>query len=169
MNPPHESAQTLLENLGHASSKLAHDVLKSLAAEQRLDSDEIFKSLAASLKQDHELWAKLQQRYYQRHLELWMNLVARAGASHAAGAPPAPAAAPDKSDRRFHAPEWRQLPFFDYLKQAYLLNSRWLAEIVEAARLDAPAKHKLRFFTRQLVDAAAPANYPSTNPEVIKL
>ncbi|MBI4192160.1 MAG: class I poly(R)-hydroxyalkanoic acid synthase, partial [Betaproteobacteria bacterium] len=27
----------------------------------------------------------------------------------------------------------------------------------------------LRFFTRQLVDAAAPANYPSTNPEVIKL
>jgi polyhydroxyalkanoate synthase len=77
--------------------------------------------------------------------------------------------AADKGDRRFHAPEWQQLPYFDYLKQAYLLNSRWLTEVVETAHLDAPTKNKLRFYMRQLVDAAAPANFPATNPEVLKL
>ena len=112
----------------------------------------------------------LQQRYYQRHLELWTSIAARADpAGEVAAAPPAPVAVPAPGDRRFQSPEWQQLPFFDYLKQSYLINSRWLAEVVEAVQLDAPAKHKLRFFTRQLVEAAAPANFPTLNPDVLKL
>jgi len=169
MNSPHASAQALYENLSRASRKFVDDVLGSLSAEQKFESAEIFKSLAASLSQDQERWAELQQRYYRRHLELWATLVARGNEAHTAAAQPAPVVATNKGDRRFHSPEWQQLPYFDYLKQAYLLNSRWLTEIVEAARLDAPAKNKLRFFTRQLVDAAAPANFPATNPEVMKL
>ena len=164
MSSPQESAQALYETLSSASSKFVEDVLGSLSAEQRLESTEIFKALTASLAQDSEHWKEIQQRYYQRHLELWKNL-AQAGDS----APLAPMVATDKGDRRFHAPEWQQLPYFDYLKQAYLLNSRWLSEVIESAHLDAPLKNKLRFFTRQLVDAAAPVNFPATNPEVLKL
>ena len=41
--------------------------------------------------------------------------------------------------------------------------------MVENAQLPEPAKNKLRFFTRQVIDAAAPANFAPTNPEVIKL
>ena len=167
MNSPHSSTQALYENLDLASRKFAEDVLGSLSAGQRLESAEIFKSLATSLAQDSERWAALQQRYYQRHLELWMNIATRADAAPAT--PLAPVAVPDHGDRRFQSPEWQQLPFFDYLKQAYLINSRWLAEVVEAMQLDAPAKRKLRFFTRQLVEAAAPANFPATNPDVLKL
>ena len=171
MDSPHASTQALYENLSLASRKFVADVLGSLSAEQRLASTEIFKALTASLAQDNERWAEIQRRYYQHHLELWMRFAARSDATHAAAAspPPAPVAVPDRGDRRFHAPEWQQLPFFDYLKQTYLINSRWQAEIVEAVQLDARAKHKLRFFTRQLVDAAAPANFPATNPEVLKL
>jgi len=162
--------QALYESLDLASRKFVEDVLGSLSAGQRLEAAEVFKSLAASLAQDGERWAALQQSYYQRHLELWTSIAARAEASPAATAtPPAPVAVPDPGDRRFQSPEWRELPFFDYLKQAYLINSRWLAEVVEAVQLDAPTKHKLRFFTRQLVDAAAPANFPATNPDVLKL
>jgi polyhydroxyalkanoate synthase len=170
MNSPPPSAQALYENLSLASRKFAEDVLGSLSAGQPLESAEIFKLLAASLAQDSEHWAALQQRDYQRHLELWTSIAARADTARAATAtPPAPVAVPDKGDRRFQSAEWQQLPFFDYLKQAYLINSRWLAEVVEAVQLDAPAKRKLRFFTRQLVDAAAPANFPATNPDVLKL
>jgi polyhydroxyalkanoate synthase len=164
MNSPHASAQALYENLSLASRKIIENVLGSLSAGQRLESAEIFKALTAGLAQDSGHWAEIQKRHYQRHLELWVNL-AQANDTPAR----TPVAAPDQSDRRFHAPEWQQLPFFDYLKQAYLINSHWLAEIVEAAQLDAPTKNKLRFFTRQLIDAAAPANYPATNPEVLKL
>ncbi len=164
MNSPHASAQALYENLSRAGRKFVADVLGSLSAGQRLESAEIFKALTAGLAQDSGQWAEIQKRHYQRHLELWINL---AQASDPAAR--TPIAVPDHDDRRFRAPEWQQLPFFDYLKQAYLINSRWLAEIVEAARLDTPTRNKLRFFTRQLIDAAAPANFPATNPEVLKL
>ncbi len=164
-NSPPASAQALFDEFSAAGRKFVDDVMGSLSVQPGADSSEIIKALAASLHADGGRCAEIQQRYYRQHLELWMNV-----ARSTEGAPPAaPVAVPDKTDRRFHAPEWRQLPYFDYVKQAYLLNSRWLAELVEAAHLDAPTKNKLRFFTRQLTDAAAPANFATSNPEVIKL
>ena len=164
MNSPDASAHALHETLNLTTRKFVQDVLDSLSAGQRLESERIFKALTASLAQDSEYWAEIQKRYYQRHLELWMNLAQTDGA-----AKPETVVAPDQGDRRFHAPEWQKLPFFAYLKQAYLLNSRWLSEMVEAVRLDAQDKNKLRFFTHQLIDAAAPTNFLATNPEVLKL
>jgi polyhydroxyalkanoate synthase len=164
-NPPPASPQALFDGLTHASLRFAHDVIASLSSQQRTDSTEIVKSLTAGLQSDVERCAEIQQRYYSQYLQLWQNL-AQTGEGEIAATP---VIAPAKSDRRFHAPEWRQLPYFDYVKQAYLLNSQWLAEIVEGMHLDAPTKNKLRFFTRQVIDAAAPANFAPTNPEVIKL
>jgi len=167
MDSPRVPAQALYDSLTRASSDFAADVLGSLSDGQHLESAEVFRALTASLMRDNGQWAEIQKNYYQRHLELWSTL-AHAGAA-AESTHAAPVITPEKGDRRFSAPEWQQLPFFAYLKQAYLLNSRWLSEVVEAAQLDAKTKHKLRFFTRQLIDAAAPANFPSTNPEVLKL
>jgi polyhydroxyalkanoate synthase len=164
-NLPPASAQALFDGLAGAGRKFVDDVVGSLSAQHRADSVEILQALTAGLQADSGRCAEMQQRYYRQHLELWMNLArAEDGAP-----PPAPVAVPDKTDRRFNAPEWQKLPYFDYVKQAYLINSRWLAEIVEAAQLATPAKNKLRFFARQLIDAAAPANFAPTNPEVIKL
>jgi len=164
MDSPHNPAQALIENLTLASKKFADNLFHSMSAEQHLESTEIFKALTAGLAQNSEQWAEIQKRYYQWHLDLWTTL-AQAGESSM----PAPMITPDGSDRRFSSSEWQQLPYFSYLKQAYLLNSRWLAETVEAAQIDAPTKNKLRFFARQLADAAAPTNFPATNPEVLKL
>ena len=167
MDSPHASAQALYDSLTRASGDFVGNVLASLSEGQRLESAEIFKALTASLMHDSGQWAEIQKSYYQRHLELWSKLAHAGEAAETTHA--APVITPGKGDRRFNAPEWQQLPFFDYLKQAYLLNSRWLAEVVEAAHLDAKTKNKLRFFARQLIDAAAPANFPTTNPEVLRL
>jgi polyhydroxyalkanoate synthase len=164
-NAPPASPQALFEGLSTAGRQFIENVVGSLSPAQRADSAEIMRALTAGAQADDGRYAELQQRYYRQHLELWMNL-ARAGDG---AARIAPIAVPDKADRRFHAPEWQTLPYFDYLKQAYLINSRWLADMVENAQLPEPAKHKLRFFTRQVIDAAAPANFAPTNPEVIKL
>jgi polyhydroxyalkanoate synthase len=164
MNPQHASPQASYENVSIAGRKFVEDALASLSARQPLDSAEVFKALTASLAQDSGHLAEIQKRYYQRHLELWMEMARENDATARK-----PVAVPDPGDRRFRSPEWEQLRFFDFLKQSYLINSRWLAEFVEAAQLDDRAKNKLRFFARQLIDAAAPANYPATNPEVLKL
>ncbi len=60
-------------------------------------------------------------------------------------------------------------PTIQYLVQSYLLTGQWLMEVVEGARLEPHIKRKLEFFTRQLVDAMSPANFPWSNPEALKL
>ena len=103
-------------------------------------------------------------RYWQQQTALWTAVMASA-----AGQPREAVASPDRGDRRFSANEWRDNPFYSLLKQTYLLNSRLLDDMVEAADVDAKAKHKLRFYARQFVDSMSPANFPMTNPDVIKL
>ena len=119
-NQPPASAQALFDGLNGASRKFVEEVMGSLSAQQRSSTTEMLRALTAGLQADAGRSAEMQQRFYRQHLELWMNL-ARAED----GATPAPVAVPDKGDRRFHAPEWQELPYFDYVKQAYLINSRF--------------------------------------------
>jgi polyhydroxyalkanoate synthase len=123
------------------------------------DPAEMMKRSAEGMAADGERWLELNQRYYREQLALWQ--------AYVGAAPDTPKPAPPQ-DRRFRAPEWRE-PYFSYLANAYLLSARWLEEATAAAKLEDQARHKLRFYTRQLIDAMSPANFPWTNPEAIKL
>jgi polyhydroxyalkanoate synthase subunit PhaC len=105
--------------------------------------------------------AELQMNYFQQQLALWARMMGGAGAGE-------PLVAPERGDRRFNAAEWRENPAYSLLKQSYLLNSKLFTDVVEAAELDDATKHKLRFYTRQFVDAMSPANFAATNPDVLK-
>ena len=101
----------------------------------------------------------LEESLYRDHFALWRQLAAPAKD----GAIPAA-----QADTRFTAAEW-QLPFFQYLQQAYQLNAKFLLELGSLADLEPHASRRLQFQLRQLADAMAPNNYAATNPEVIKL
>jgi polyhydroxyalkanoate synthase len=76
----------------------------------------------------------------------------------------------DATDRRFSAPEWTSSPIYDFIRQNYLLNSKYLLDVMEILPIDDPrAKEKLRFAARQYSDALSPANFAATNPEAIRL
>jgi len=80
-----------------------------------------------------------------------------------------PVVTPGKSDRRFRDADWQENPFFDTLKQTYLLTTDWAQKLVDQTKgLDPHTRHKARFYVRQLADALAPTNFPLTNPEVIR-
>lgn len=145
-----------------ANQKLLQDILENLSSGRNLDAAGIYQLLTAS--QDAEKWIDIHNRYYQKQLDLWISML-----GSKPGEARQPVAQPDRNDRRFQSAEWKELPYFDYLKQYYLLTSQWLMEMVESAKLDDETKKKLRFFTRQYIDAMAPANFPATNPEVLKL
>ena len=108
--------------------------------------------------------AQVQARYWQQQMALWAGMVASASSKGQE-----PVVAPEHGDRRFNAEEWRDNPWYSLLKQTYLLNSRLLADMVEAADLAESDKHKLRFYARQFIDSMSPVNYAATNPEVYKL
>ncbi len=108
--------------------------------------------------------AALHAQYFQQHAALWQSTLARE-----AGRDAAPVAPSERGDRRFSSAEWRANPWFDYLRQSYLINSRFLDEWVEALKAEPLAKERLRFVARQFADAMSPANFTATNPEALKL
>jgi polyhydroxyalkanoate synthase len=72
-------------------------------------------------------------------------------------------------DRRFAAPEWRDNPIFDTIRQTYLrLSDQLLGSVEEVEGLDPQTRHKLRFATKSFVDAMSPSNFALTNPQVLK-
>jgi polyhydroxyalkanoate synthase len=83
----------------------------------------------------------------------------------------APAQPDDKArkDRRFAAPEWRENPIFDTIRQTYLrVSDQLLGTVDEIKDLDPEMREKLRFATRSFVDAMSPSNFAVTNPQVLK-
>jgi len=75
---------------------------------------------------------------------------------------------PSKGDRRFKDDAWGETPYYDLLKQSYLLGSKQLTDFVDQAQVDERTKLQLKFHARQFIDAMSPSNFPATNPEVIR-
>jgi polyhydroxyalkanoate synthase len=80
-----------------------------------------------------------------------------------------PIISPAKQDKRFKDEAWSENPVFDYLKQSYLLMSRYAEASVRGMQgIDPQAHKKAQFFTRQFVNALSPTNFVMTNPAVLQ-
>jgi polyhydroxyalkanoate synthase len=105
--------------------------------------------------------AELTERYNRRVEDLWERVLA--GDTAAAGA------VARLPDRRFGAKEWREQPFFAWLRESYLLYADYVRELAALAQGDADAKKRLAFLAQQYADAIAPSNFLATNPEALRL
>jgi polyhydroxyalkanoate synthase subunit PhaC len=75
----------------------------------------------------------------------------------------------DPSDKRFSAPEWNENPFFDCLRQSYMLAARWAGDMVENTDgLDTQTRAKAAFYMRLIASALSPSNFVPTNPELLR-
>jgi polyhydroxyalkanoate synthase subunit PhaC len=158
------SSKSPIDALAEFNRQLFQAVVTPISRDSAFPgAPEMLQSLAAGYVQDAQRLADIQNRYYVKQLELW-----RAAASLSPGKAAAQVVEPDPADRRFRGTEWQQ-PYFSLLAQSYLLTAQCLSELVESAQLEAHAKKKLRFFTKQYIDAMAPSNFPWSNPEALKL
>jgi polyhydroxyalkanoate synthase len=72
-------------------------------------------------------------------------------------------------DKRFAAPQWRDNPLFDWIRQSYfLISDHMLANIDALAGVDDRQKEQLRFAARGFLEAMSPSNFPATNPVVLE-
>ncbi len=98
------------------------------------------------------------QEFWADSMKLWQRFL-----------DPAQAAPEAVRDRRFQAPQWRENPVFDWIRQSYLLISDHLLRGVDALEGMSPEdKERLRFAARSFVEAMSPTNFPVTNPEVLE-
>ncbi len=73
-------------------------------------------------------------------------------------------------DRRFSHELWETNPYFNFIKQQYLMNAEAVKQAVEDIEtLDSEEKKRLRYFSQQLVDMISPTNFLPTNPEALAL
>jgi polyhydroxyalkanoate synthase len=124
-----------------------------------------FVDLGTKMMTNPMLLVEAQMRIWHDYMRLWHNSVSRF-----LGETPAPVAEPPKSDSRFKSDAWTNNFLFDYIKQSYLIAADNIQRTVgEVQGLDPQTARKVRFFTRQFVDALAPTNFLLTNPDALKV
>ena len=123
-----------------------------------------FMDFQTRLMADPAKLVEAQLRLLQSNVELWQRTLRRMMGEDAP-----PVAEPEKGDRRFKDEAWSEDFLFDYIKQSYLLSSRWLRGLVkETDDLDPRTQEKVEFYTRQFVSAISPSNFVLTNPAVLR-
>ncbi len=158
-----ENLLPAMQNFVSAGQTLAQNFFAFLAKQPGMTPPPAGNLPPLKLPSPEEMQA-LHQEYLKQHAALWAAMLAKRQ-----GQEPGFAVQPEPGDRRFNAPEWSETPMFDYIRQAYLLNSSFLRQVVEAVpEEDDKAKNRLRFMARQYIDALSPANFAATNPEFIK-
>ncbi|MFP6558841.1 class I poly(R)-hydroxyalkanoic acid synthase [Paraburkholderia sp. B3] len=73
--------------------------------------------------------------------------------------------APELKDRRFSSEAWKSTPAYAFTAAWYLLNARYLHELVDAIDTDAKTRERIRFAVQQWTAAASPSNFLALNPD----
>ncbi|MER8446841.1 class I poly(R)-hydroxyalkanoic acid synthase [Mesorhizobium sp. M1066] len=160
----------MIEQAGKAASAWAEprekgDV-RDHVAEPVVDMVKTFSKLSEYWLADPQRALEAQTRLFSGYMTVWANAIQR---TSNAAQDTEDAVKPERGDKRFLDPEWGRNAFFDFLKQAYLVTSRWAADLVEHAEgLDEHTRHKAGFYVKQVSNAISPSNFILTNPELFR-
>ena len=73
------------------------------------------------------------------------------------------------SDRRFSNPLWQSHPYFNFVKQQYMINAEALKQAVEdVTDMDEAEKRRLKYFSQQIIEMMSPTNFLATNPDALE-
>jgi polyhydroxyalkanoate synthase subunit PhaC len=153
--------------MGRAQQLMMEHLAKQASeAGQKIAAAEPKPTLAAwpgaALFADPAKLAQAQMDMWAQGLALWQR---------ALGGQPEKSELAEKADKdkRFNAPQWRDNPLFDTIRQSYLLISdRLLGSIDALEGITDKQREQLRFTTRAFVDAMSPSNFALTNPLVLE-
>ncbi|WP_157015507.1 PHA/PHB synthase family protein [Mesorhizobium xinjiangense] len=159
----------MIENAGKAASAWAapreRGERRDSVSEPVTDMVKTFSKLTEYWLSDPGRAIEAQTRLFSAYMNVWSSSVRRFGS----GEDPVEQIEPERGDRRFQDEEWGKNAFFDFLKQAYLVTSRWATELVDKADgLDEHTRHKASFYVRQVSQAMSPSNFILTNPELFR-
>ena len=126
-------------------------------------SEQFLKNMA-KFSFDPRALMEAQAEFWQASLTLWQQT-----AMGALGESGQKLIEPEAGDRRFRSEAWDDGHVFDFIKQSYLLASRYVIAATESVSgIDEKKRQQINFYTRQFVDAMAPTNFAMTNPDVLK-
>ena len=80
-----------------------------------------------------------------------------------------PAESTGPTDKRFSNPLWDTHPYFNFVKQQYMLNAKSIQDAVSSVSdMDEKEKQRLTYFSEQIINMMAPTNFLGTNPDALE-
>ncbi len=177
MTTDEKEATQQLERLNHNIARieeLSQRLVAAMANKRQIDpslqgpSQDVFAKAAAAYMTDmvqnpakiieHQVgyWGRMLKHYFEAQQAL---------ASGRFATPPDDT----PRDRRFSNELWDTHPWFNFIKQNYLLTANAIDEaIADLDGLEEFDKRKVEYFTHQIVDMFAPTNFLATNPEALE-
>jgi polyhydroxyalkanoate synthase len=156
-----------LENLGKAATAWLGPRERGEVSDTAVDP---MTDMVKTLSKITEYWMSDPRRTFEAQTQLmtgyfgiWMRSMQRMQGE-------APEPEPDtRKDKRFADEDWQKNPFFDFLRQAYLITSDWAEKLVtETEGLDEHTRHKAGFYVKQIAAALSPSNFVVTNPQLYR-
>jgi len=124
--------------------------------------------LADALPFDMGAMTRVQAQFAEEGIALWQRFLDGGGLWRQAPDPPPAESPAARKDRRFADPAWDAHPYYDFIRQSYLVMSDYLMGLADTVDgTDPKQKAQLRFATANMIDALAPSNFPLTNPTVM--
>ncbi len=168
---PDAFARNLAKIVEHGGKALAAYIEPRETGEIKPDLADDLTHIVKTLTQVGEYWMSDPQRALEAQTRLVSNYIGLWNSSlkRMMGESPAPAVTPAPRDKRFEDPEWSENQFFDFVKQLYLITTRWAEDLVKDAEgLDEHTRHKADFYVKQIANALSPSNFVLTNPELLR-
>lgn len=162
-----------MAKLAEQASALAQ-AMAAQPRDQQGEADEQVVPMAQVSQTLNDVWQAHMadpQKLMAAQSELWgkYSSIWAASWAKAMGMPSEPVVAPASNDRRFKDKEWVDNSVYDFIKQIYLITTRWSLDMVNSAEgVDPHTKRKAKFYIENIANALAPTNSVLTNPEVLR-
>lgn len=163
-----EELRRILADIAERSQRIVNEWLRRQAAEAPepppFHIASAFFEMTARLMMQPARLLESGLGFWRDYMTLWHHTARRM-----LGEKVPPVVEPPPGDRRFRDEAWRENEVFDFIKQSYLLASRYILQTVRNVEgLSPEAARKVDFYTRQFIDAMSPSNFLLTNPEVLR-
>lgn len=117
---------------------------------------EMMQNPAKLMEQQAAYWGKAVQHYQEAQQAL-------ASGSFKAPEDHSP------TDRRFANPLWQTHPYFNFIKQQYLMNAQAVKEALgDLSTLPPEEARRVDYFAQQIIDMMSPTNFLATNPDALE-
>ncbi|MGZ0247954.1 MAG: class I poly(R)-hydroxyalkanoic acid synthase, partial [Alphaproteobacteria bacterium] len=142
-----------LGKIAEQSQRMVTDFMARQTAEDgQMDTDknqdplnigDAFLQMTQRMLDDPARLAEAQVGLWNNYMELWQHT-----ANKMMGQNAEPLVKPETDDRRFLDSDWEANPVFDFIKQSYLMTSKWMIDSVrETDGLDDETARKVDFYT----------------------
>ena len=164
---PKNMAQTMADVMSRSKEIASKFMLNQAGArDDRFDPVQLGEQFLKNMAQvgfDLQTLMKAQAEFWQDSIALWQKVALGAMGQSDQGF-----IGPDADDRRFKSDAWNDGVVFNFIKQFYLLASRYVMAAAESVSGWMKKREQFNFYTCQFVDAMAPTNFALTNADILK-